>query len=174
MSSEIEILIKTIANATKNAFIDLFRNNEKFYYCVLITTGEALPPFISAWSWEAFKRTADNDDNVKWSYADSPYCAYGYEEYFTEVREIFGKRPNIHDLDDELYDKEFDLRLNAMELAMKQLDKEGIFELNQSRKEVYINVEIMPPDFSNTERALRLNKKENITNWLIEAAEENG
>jgi len=78
MSSEIENLVKVIANATKNAFIDLFRNNEKFYYCALVTTEEALPPFISAWSREALKRTAKNKslefaDDVKWSYADSPF-----------------------------------------------------------------------------------------------------
>jgi hypothetical protein len=175
MSNEIETLVKAITNATRNAFVDLFKNNERFYYCVLMTTEEALPPFISAWSWEALERKAGNRTDefevLKWSYADSPYYNYG-TEYFKEVRELFAKRPNIYDLDDELYDKEFDLRLSAMELAIKQLDKEGIFELNQHRSEVYVNVEIMPPCISNTERALRLNKEENITNWLIEAAEE--
>jgi len=174
MSNEIETLVKAITNATRNAFTDLFTNNERFYYCVLMTTGEALAPFISAWSWEALERTSRGRTELevlKWSYADSPYYNYG-EKYFNEVRELFAKRPNIYDLDDEFYDKEYDLRLSAMELAMKQLDKERIFELNQHRSEVYINVELMPPCVSNTERALRLNKKENIINWLIEAAEE--
>ena len=175
MSNEIENLVKAITDATRNAFTDLFKNNERFYYCVLMTTGEALPPFISAWSWEALERKVENRTDefeyLKWSYADSPYYDYG-AEYFKEVIELFAKRPNLHNLDDEHYYKEFDLRLNAMELAMRKLDEEGIFELNQNRKEVYINVELMPPCVSNTERALRLNKKENITNWLIEAAEE--
>jgi len=55
---------------------------------------------------------------------------------------------------------------------MKQLDKEGFFKLNQPRENIYINVELMPPDSTNTERALRLNERNNITEWLAEAAED--
>jgi hypothetical protein len=43
--------------------------------------------------------------------------------------------------------------------------------LNQLRNNIYIHVEVMPPDESNTMRALRLNKRENILDWLHEASE---
>ena len=35
-----------------------------------------------------------------------------------------------------------------------------------------VNAEVMPPDYTNTIRALRLNKKEDIRIWLREAAED--
>ena len=34
-----------------------------------------------------------------------------------------------------------------------------------------INVEVVPPDHTNTERAIRLNPPEAITQWLADAAE---
>lgn len=89
---------------------------------------------------------------MKWSYADSPYYAFG-DNYFENVKRLFYDRENIHKLDEE----EFKLRLQAMEEAMKRLDAKGIFALNQPRNKVYINVELMSPDSSNTKRALRLN-----------------
>jgi hypothetical protein len=176
MTTDIEILSAAIVKATKTAFIELFKNNEKYYYCVLLTTGEGLSPIISAWSWEALKIATINKSEeyakiIKWSYADSPYYNFGYE-YFDEVREIFKKRPNIDNIEGKLWEDEFELRLKSMELALKQIDNEGLFELNQQRNEIYINVELMPPDYTNTDRALRLNKKENIANWLLEAAED--
>jgi len=33
-----------------------------------------------------------------------------------------------------------------MELAMKKLDEEGLFEVNQARDSVCILVEVMPPE----------------------------
>lgn len=57
---------------------------------------------------------------------------------------------------------------------MKELDREGIFATNQDRKNIMVLVEVMPPDYTNTERAYRLNdSRTNIfTKWLEEAAEE--
>jgi hypothetical protein len=177
MINKIEIIVEAIADATRKAFIELFKNNEKYYYCVLLTTGEALPPCISAWSWEALNKMSMQYSEEyaqvrKWSYADSPYYAFG-EEYFDEVKRLFEQRPNMDYFNESLWNEEFNFRLMVMELAIKKLDNEGLFELNQPRKDVYINVELMPPDSTNTERALRLNKKENITNWLLEASEDN-
>lgn len=169
---EKEQLIKSIEQASERVFRELFANREHFYYCVLLTTGEGLPPCISAWSWEALERVGmihglDYAKDVKWSYADSPYYAFG-DNYFENVKRLFYDRENIHKLDEE----EFEFRLQAMEEAMKRLDAKGIFALNQPRNKVYINVELMPPDSSNTKRALRLNQKGNITDWLEEASEE--
>lgn len=54
-----EKLVATIEEATSQAAIDLFNStNETFYFFVLSTTGEALAPFVSAWSYEALKKQA--------------------------------------------------------------------------------------------------------------------
>ena len=55
--------------------------------------------------------------------------------------------------------------------AMSILDKEGLFVQNQSRRSILINVELMPPDASNVQRALELNNSEDIEEYLQEAAE---
>ena len=49
---------------------------------------------------------------------------------------------------------------------MKKLDETGIFALNQPREQVYINVELMPPDDTDVERALSFNNPDNIKEWL--------
>lgn len=44
-------LTDTIADAMRQAVADLFQSHpERFYYCSLITTGEAHAPFLAAWS----------------------------------------------------------------------------------------------------------------------------
>ncbi len=174
--SNLNNLSLAIKEAVGKAFLELFKNGEHYYYCVMFTTGEALPPYISAWSFEALERYASQNSEEdaqldKWSLCDSPYYAFG-EEYFKDVVELFGKRPVMDYQDDDAWEKEWNFRLYAMETAMKELDEEGIFALNQPRENVCVNVELLTPDVSNTERALRLNKPENIKEWLVEAAEE--
>lgn len=174
-----EILVKEIADATRASLLSLFENNEKFYYVSLITTGEGHSPFMSAWSWEALEREsakAGSEDKynqtIKWSYADSPYCLWGTDK-FNRVNELFNKRPFIHNLNSDEWDKELAWRLSAMEQAMKKLDSENIFEKNQPRTDICILVEVMPPDHINTEIALRLNYSgsKRMKEWLEEAAE---
>ncbi|URJ47896.3 DUF4303 domain-containing protein [Paenibacillus polymyxa] len=82
-----------------------------------------------------------------------------------------GLRGECHETDARK--REFDSRLKAMELAMKMLNDEGVFALNQPRKSVCVLVEVMPPDEINTEIALRLNRAESpaMEAWLAEAAE---
>ncbi|WP_343615460.1 DUF4303 domain-containing protein [Flavobacterium sp.] len=173
MQNKLILLAEEIANAAEKSFLSLFENKENYYYCVLVTTGEALPPFISAWSFEALetfaKEISEEKANLsKWFYGDSPYFNFE-EENFKTVRELFYAREKKLDQD---FFKEVDFRVEAMIVAMELLDKKGIFSLNQSRDKVYINVEVVPPDHSNTLRALRLNKKEDILDWLNEAAED--
>ncbi len=163
--SELEV---AITDATRKAVMSLFENhNENFYYLSLITTGEALRPYLSAWSWEALK---NESEDLKWSYADSPYCLYG-DEFFQPVAELYSKRPSLHDDINEEWETEYNLRLDAMEAALAQLDKEGVFGEGEARNNIVINAEVMPPDFTNTERAKRLNPELAIKDWLIEAAE---
>lgn len=164
-----------IYKASKKAFSELFTvYPENYYYCALITTGEAHPPFISAWSKEALTKTANTEEKrkaLKWSYADSPYCCYG-EEYFSEVKELFYKRPEMSlELNDEEWNEEYNIRLNAMEAAIAVLDAESLFGKGEERNLIVINVEVMPPDSTNTERAKRLNPHRAIEAWLLEAAE---
>ncbi|WP_340394045.1 DUF4303 domain-containing protein [Paenibacillus sp. FSL E2-0177] len=181
---EIERLAIEIADAARTSFRALFENGERYYYCTLYTTGEGHAPSISAWSWEALEVEAarqgvESDtpastiaELIKWSYADSPYCCFG-DENFDNVKQRFTERSFIADLENDEVNREFDLRLKAMELAMKILDDEGVFALNQLRESVCVLVEAMPPDEINTEIALRLNRAESpaMQVWLAEAAE---
>lgn len=176
MDKETEKLTAAITEAARMAFQKLFNNGEHFYYCVLLTTGEGFAPIISAWSWEALDRVSQKysktyAQDVKWSYADSPYFAFGDNEYFGDVKQLFEHRANIDNLNDEAWKKELDFRLMVMVKAMSILDKEELFAQNQSRKNILINVELMPPDASNTQRALELNNPEDIEDYLQEAAE---
>ncbi|MCW3793277.1 DUF4303 domain-containing protein [Paenibacillus sp. LS1] len=181
---EVETLAIEIAAAARTSFCTLFENGERYYYCTLYTTGEGHAPSISAWSWEALElesaRQAEESDTpvstmaelIKWSYADSPYCCFG-DDNFDGVKQQFNERPFIADLEIDDWNRELDVRLKAMELAMKMLDDEGIFALNQMRESVCVLVEVIPPDENNTEIALRLNRAETpaMQAWLAEAAE---
>jgi hypothetical protein len=51
------------------------------------------------------------------------------------------------------------------------LDGEGLFGRGAARSQIVINVEVAPPDSTNTERAVRLNPPEAVGTWLAEAAE---
>lgn len=169
-----------IADAARKAFSELFRTiAEDFYYCSLITTGEGLTPYPCAWSWQALERATaqaaapEKARNwLKWSYADSPYWLFG-ESYFAPVLAQFLARPDPHSLNaSHDFLREMQFRLAAMESAMRQLDQEGLFDFDGKRAERVILVEVMPPDESNTERALRLNRPSpGLARWLAEAAE---
>lgn len=182
--TELEQLTNAIANAARMAFLDLFAKGERYYYCTLYTTGEGHTPYISAWSQEALSRETASQSRdgkisqteiaewIKWSYADSPYCAYG-EDYMEDVVRMYAARPEMHELSEIDAEVEMKLRLTAMEHAMKRLDAEGLFAHNQPREEVCILVEIMPPDPINTVIAKRLNDESwpAMQAWLEEAAE---
>jgi len=183
-TQEIEALAAEIARAARMSFRTLFENGERFYYCTLFTTEEGHAPSISAWSWEALEREAvrqgvgsDTPEStitelIKWSYADSPYCCFR-DENFDNVKQLFMERPPIPELEDDERNRELELRLKAIELAMRMLDDEGVFALNQLRESVCVLVEVMPPDEINTEIALRLNRADSsaMQAWLAEAAE---
>lgn len=170
------VVLKELITATENSFRMLFRNNkEKFYYCSLIMS-EVSVPYISAWSEEALerlmleKKVKENDFETKnqiyrWSYADSPYCAYGFDDFFQNVDKLFQKRFNAF-LSDEAYQIECQLWINSMEETMRILDNKGIFGIGEVRNNVLINAEIMPPDDSNIDRAERLNPKIIFDKWL--------
>jgi len=173
--TELSLAIECAAGA---AIHDLFTVHPgRYYYLSLITTGEAHSPVIAAWSEEALEQAvseADDPDialwDLKWSYADSPLYCFG-EQYFSHVNELFDARPNIRDLAADDRDAEFALRLTAMEDALTRLDQKGLFGTGADRVKVVINVEVMPPDSTNTERALRLNPPAAVKTWLEEAAE---
>lgn len=173
-----EMLVEIIQNATQKALSKLFaEHKEIFYYCSLITTGEGLCPIISAWSIEALERVAGEEDNVeeakyylKWSYDETPYFAYG-KEYFEDVNKVFLERMKALTTEQEK-DEEIQLRINSMERAMRNLDMDGMFGNGEERLGIVINAEFMPPDYTNRERALRLNPREALNEWLEEIAEE--
>ena len=174
-----EELINAITDAARKAFLSLFENRPgNYYYCSLITTGEAHAPLVSAWSIEAldakvleFQNPQEARKRLKWSYADSPYYGYG-ESYFETVKYLFAKRPQISaKLSDDEWKAEYQIRIDAMEAAMTLLDSEGLFGEGNERCHTAVLVEVMPPDYTNTQRAFRLNPSAAIKQWLEEAAE---
>ncbi|MES2820870.1 MAG: DUF4303 domain-containing protein [Pseudomonadota bacterium] len=173
-------LAASIAAAMRLALLDLFRQHpEQYYYFSLVTTGEALPPFLVAWSTEALvvevaKAKPGSEAYLRWSCAESPYMCYG-EHHFQEVIRLFELRPEMtSEMTDSEWEAEYAVRLRAMELAMKELDDEGVFSQRGDREKVVINVEVMPPDATNAERARRLNPvgSQALAAWLQDVAEE--
>ena len=166
-----EELTNLIYKCAKEAFLELFKNKEHYYCCVLLAPAEGYAPILSAWSYEALDREKPKHPKeelclYKWNFADSPYYAFG-ESYFIPVQTLLDTYPNILDMeDDDQLEQEFQLRLLAMVQAMQKLDQEGIFSINQPRKQVYINVECIPNDNSDVDRALLLNDAKNIQEWL--------
>lgn len=167
-------LTQEISKAVKTILMDLYQNKEHYYYITLVSDGGANTPCISAWSYEALNRSSNDEEereDIKWSYADSPYCCWKQEE-FAQVEKLL-LTTNMWDLSDEDFDLEYEKRFSAMEAAMKQLDQEGLFAVNQERDDVVVLVEVMPPDATNTERAHRMNRRNSkiFAEWLDEAAE---
>lgn len=169
-------LVQAITDATRAAVGALFECNpgHRFYYLSLTTTGEAHSPVLSAWSHEALAgesaRYPDRSDaacDLKWSYADSPFYGYG-EQHFAGVQRLFEARRKALGAD---FKREVDLRLRAMEAAVRALDLEGLFSRRWDRQSIVVNVEVMPPDATNVERAIRLNPPAALADWLSEAAE---
>ena len=171
-------LAKAIEDAARKAILQLFELHPgHYYYCSLITTGEAHPPNLAAWSVEALQEMVQNAKDAdealrdfKWSYADSPYFCFG-DEYFEPVRLLFKSRPAMDENNDQQWGEEYSVRLRAMEEAMATLDQEGIFGRGETRDSIVINVEVGSGDYTNTERARRLNPPKALVSWLAEAAE---
>jgi Domain of unknown function (DUF4303) len=172
-------LADAIEAATRSAVRLLVETHpEQFYYFTLTTTGEAHCPVFSAWSKEALEAATTHEPDpekakyfLKWSYADSPYCFFG-EQFFEPVRKLFDRRPQMScDMTDEQRVNEYATRLKAMETALMRLDAAGVFATNRDRSLVFINVEVVPPDYSNTERAIRFNPPFALQEWLVEMAE---
>lgn len=175
--SEFEILTCAIQNATRKVANDLFSVGEHFYYFTLATTEEGFAPVVSAWSREALERVAATFDDpeqarqdIKWSYADSPYFDFG-EAYFSPVKNILAGRGEIDSFNETEWNRELAFRLDAMEEALRRLDSGGVFGVGISREAIVIAAEIMPPVPSNTDRVKRLNPSVALTEWLAEAAE---
>lgn len=68
--------------------------------------------------------------------------------------------------------REVQVRINSMEKVMHNLDVKGMFGRGKQRLDIVINAEFMTPDYTNTERALRLNPQEALNEWLEEIAED--
>lgn len=174
-----ESLVTLIANATRESYLALrIQHPGTYYYFGLITTGEGSAPIVSAWTYEALEvKAAAYPEEVglkselKWSYADSPYCCFG-EVYFGAVKRAFEQRPrfSVHMSESEWLN-ELNARLDAMESAMLLLNNEGLFGIGEERESMVVLVEVMPPDASNTDRAKRLNPPRALSRWLVEAAE---
>ena len=180
LKSELTI---ALTEAAEQSFSALFSEyHETYYYCSLLMA-ENSSPFMCAWSKEALSRLIKSlkikgkeerqaeKELYKWSYADSPYVAYGFEKYFNKVQDLYNTYWN-HNADDEEYDQQSILWLDCMEDAMHTLDEKGLFGSGTERNRKVVLAEVMPPDYSNTERAYRLNPKKALRHWLDEAAEE--
>ncbi|MET9229011.1 DUF4303 domain-containing protein [Lentzea sp. NPDC003310] len=150
-------LADALTAAVRAAVTDLFASNpgHTFYFVTLTTPGEAFGPALSAWSHEALAGRTDADD-VRYSYADSPFSIVG-EEHLAPVRALFAARPQVFDLEDDEAEAEYDLRLRAMETALRRLSDEGLFGVGEARARVLVLVEVVPGDEENVPCARRLN-----------------
>ena len=97
---------------------------------------------------------------------------YGYDEFFGEVGTLLDQRASKLS-DDELYETEWEVRIELMEEAMKRLDTFGLFGTGKERECVVINVEQAPPDGDGAEydRALRLNPPSALLSEYLETCE---
>lgn len=174
MHNENEMLIHAMFRAIMAAANKLFHETgESFYYFTVTTNGEAQAPILSAWSKEKLMLVPESERHfVKWSYVDSPYCYFDDDsDEFNEVRRLFDQRPSITSLSEPLWLLEYDERLSLMEAALARVDATGIFGRDAVRDSIVINVEVMPPDETNTARAMRLNPAAALREWMLEAAE---
>lgn len=144
-----------VREATRRAVTELFAAHpgHRFYYVTLTTPGEVLAPYLSASSYETL-----TDQELKWSYADSAFLFFG-EHHFDRLRPWFEAAGDPLD------------RLAAIERAVRALDAEGLFSGTAlARTDMIVTVEVMPPDYTNTERTIRLNPPgPALTTWLAEA-----
>lgn len=148
-----EQLMEALIAAARAAFLSLKETTkEHFYFYVFV--------FDEDKSW------------WKWDSADSPYAVYGYDEFFCEVGVLLEQRASklSHD---ELYETEWEVRIDLMEEAMKRLDASGLFGTGKERECVVINVEQAPPDGDGAEydRALRLNPPSALLSEYLETCE---
>lgn len=174
-----EELVEVFMKAAGKAFSSLKENHQEHFYYYAFIFDEGLHPYISAWSYEALEQSIiDNEIKDeeekgwwKWDYSDSPYAVYGYDEFFYEAGELLDKRASELS-EDELYDMEWEARVDSMEEAMKRLNQSGLFGVGNDRKNVVINVEIAPPDGSEYGRASRLNPASSLLSEYLEHCEQ--
>lgn len=172
-----EKMVTVLQSAFQNAVSSL-RNehNENFYYYAFIYD-EGLRPYISVLSYEAYEKlliendVSNDEEGLKWFTFDFPYCAYGYDEFFTEVDNMLLERERGMS-DDELYGVEWDTRIDSMEEALKRLDKSEFFGTGENRKNIIINVEVAPPDCKERQRAVRLNPESSLLSEYLEFCED--
>ncbi|GAA2666021.1 DUF4303 domain-containing protein [Actinosynnema pretiosum subsp. pretiosum] len=148
-------MLEAVVAAVRSAWTDLRRGHrEDWYYVTLTTSGEGERLALTAWSEQALARVGD--EGLRWSYADSPYCAWG-EEWLAGVRFPRGDPDAVLEV--------------AVE-ALAVLDAEGAFGTGAQRASLLLAAEVMPPDHTNTARVLRLNRPSVVLErWLAEAAE---
>ncbi len=169
-------IIEVLYDAAEKSFLSLFTDHgdECFYYCTIVMA-DAATPCISAQSYESLDKyikengMSDEDkEECKWSWADSLYCGYGYDEYFDKVEELFKKR--FADAENNCqYENEYKTWLEAMEAVMKMLDQKGIFGHGKTRDEIFIFSEESPPDDESEEFykcGERLNPLTTYKKWL--------
>lgn len=182
MSKYDEKIIEVLYNAAEKSFTSLFKKHggEHFYYCTLVMA-DSTTPCISAQSEESLKEylkdtkvSGDGILDYKWSWADSVYCAYGYDEYFGEVEELFKKcfgELLDNDCDDDELEREYQDWFNAMETVMKMLDEKDFFGTGKEREAVFVYAEESPPedeDEAYYERAKRMNPPAVYEKWRSE------
>lgn len=174
-----EELMEALITAVRAAFLSLKETTKEHFYFYVFVFDEGMHPYISAWSHEALEKSikeqqiTDADKSWwKWDSADSPYAVYGYDEFFGEVSALLDQRASKLS-DDELYETEWQVRIDLMEEAMKRLDASGLFGTGKERECVVINVEQAPPDGDGAEydRALRLNLPSALLSEYLETCE---
>ncbi len=168
-------LAKIAENCARQYFGDLLTDcrGQNFYYFSLVTTVHANRVAASAWSEEALAAEAKNQncnpEELRWSYADSPYCSYNRREIgMGPLDNVLRKRSDMHDLHDAGreadWDIEFKVRTDALISAMRVLDGENLFAAPEKRADTIIMVDVYDTCFSK-HSARQLNSQGSVERW---------
>src|SRR4026208_2314532 len=142
-----------ITNAARETFTKLrdTHSKETFYAFALYTSNSANYITASANTEEGLLQRAKHyekqkkkglrrhADLLRWHPPDWAYHCAG-DDYFEAAEEILGVLPDINDLDEDRFEKEFDSRMFLFIEALKQLDVEGFFGRGKERQKVTLLV----------------------------------
>lgn len=117
----------------------LYTSNEANYITASANTEEGLLQRAKHYEKREKKGMKRHADSVKWHAPDWAYHCSG-DDQFEQAQEVLDALPDINDLDEDGFRKEFDARIAVFIEALKALDAEGLFGRGKERQIVTLLV----------------------------------